>query len=81
MILDDIILAKAFVSDVQAIYNIAYDASNRPEYRGVAIRGSDNSDKRWTIEKITYDANGLVTQARLSVPNSIWDNRASLSYA
>lgn len=81
MILDDIILAKAFVSDVQAIYNIAYDAESRPEYRGVAIRGSANSDKRWIVEKVTYDVNGLVSQARLSPPNSVWDDRAALVYA
>lgn len=80
MILDDIILAKAFVSDVQAIYNVAYDSQGRPEYRGVAIRGSADSAARWTIEKVVYGTYGVDT-ARLSPPNSIWDNRASLSYA
>lgn len=81
MILDDIFLVKAFVSDVQAIYNIAYDSNGRDEYRGVALRGSANSDKRWTIEKVTYDDQGRVTQARMSLPNQIWDNRESLTYA
>lgn len=80
MILDDNILAAAFFSDVRAIYNVAYDSEGRPEYRGVAIRGSADSDKRWTVEKVTYGANG-VTGARLSPPNSIWDSRASLVYA
>lgn len=81
MILDDNILAASFYSDVQAIYNVAYDVQGRPEYRGVAIRGSADSDARWTVEKVTYNANGLVTQARLSPPNSVWDDRASLTYA
>lgn len=80
MILDDDILVASFVSDVHAIFNVAYDVQGRPEYRGVAIRGSANSDKRWLIEKVTYGANG-VTQGRLSPPNSIWDDYASLTYA
>lgn len=81
MILDDHLLAASFVSDVHAIFNIAYDSGGRPEYRGVAIRGSADSAKRWTVEKITYDANGLVLTARLSEPNQIWDDRAALVYA
>ena len=81
MILDDTLLARACYSDVQAIYNVAYDAQSRPEYRGVAIRGSADSAKRWTVEKVTYNEAGLVTQARLSPPNSVWDDRETLTYA
>lgn len=80
MILDDIIIAKAFNSDVQAILNISYDTQGRPEYRGIAIRGTANSANRWTIEKVTYDDQGRQITARLSVPNSVWDDRASLTY-
>jgi hypothetical protein len=81
MILDDIRFIRAYLGDPLPIINIAYDSNSRPEYRGVAVRGTADSASRWLIEKITYDGNGLVTTHRLSPQNSIWDNRTSLTYA
>lgn len=79
MNLDDIGFIRAFLQDSLPIWNVEYDASNRPVYIGKAVRGSANSDKRWIIEKITYDGDNAVT-GRLSPQNSIWDDRGSLVY-
>jgi len=63
------------------ITNIAYDSSNRPEYVGIADQGAANSDAAWRIEKLTYDANGSVTQSRFSQPDQVWNDRESVSYS
>ncbi|MEN6421336.1 MAG: hypothetical protein ABFD76_05255 [Smithella sp.] len=65
---------------------IAYDASNRPEYIGRAPAGVATSVAQWQIRQLAYDA---VTGSLLTVKfaggvndyNSVWDDRATLSYS
>ena len=56
------------------------------QYLGFAFRGTALSDNKWKIIKITEVVGGLGTITTLESPNgkwtydSVWDNRASLTY-
>lgn len=60
---------------------IAYDANNQAEYIGFSERGAATSAALWVIFNLTYDANGNMTDAKTAPTNSIWDDRAGLTYA
>lgn len=59
---------------------MAYDSSNRLEYIGIAERGAATSGSKWRIWKNTYTGQ-LLTSETTSLPDQIWDNRVSLTYA
>ncbi len=67
------------------ITKIAYDASNRAQYIGLADPGTSASDAQWQIKKITYDGNGNVTDIQfaqgVNTYSKVWDNRATYSYS
>ncbi|OPY13029.1 MAG: hypothetical protein A4E69_01868 [Syntrophus sp. PtaB.Bin138] len=65
---------------------VAYDASNRPQYIGLAHPGVATSAAQWQIRKITYDAvTGNPTSVQFAGGandySSVWDDRAALSYS
>lgn len=62
------------------IRRISYNLSGSAEYIAYAVRGSATSAAAWTIENLNYDGSGNYTHSLYSPVNSIWDNRASLSY-
>ena len=57
-----------------------YDGSNNMIYIGIAPRGSVSSDSAWLIRKFIYTGSNLTSETT-SPPNSIYDDRASLTYA
>ena len=57
-----------------------YNADGTVAYCGIAPRGAAITSAEWMIEKYTY-TNGLVTQIQTAEKMSIWNNRASLTYA
>lgn len=62
-----------------------YSGGSSPIYIGWATPGVPTSAAKWKIRKLTYDANGNVTQIQWAKGdvgfNSIWDDRATLSYS
>lgn len=76
----DIAIVRNYLGKGFPQMRISYDASNNPEYIGIAPRGVASSDAAWSIEKLTYTG-GLVTLSQTSPDHSIWDNRTSLTYA
>jgi len=66
---------------VPVITEIINNGSAKPEYVGVAKRGSATSDAAWVVTKITYFGDGTVSKVRTSPPNSIMDNYLTLTYA
>lgn len=81
MSLSDIIASarNAYTQGYQQVF--AYDVSSRVEYLGVAQRGHATSDAVWWIFNFSYDASSNVTAIKMAPKGSIWDNRATLSYA
>lgn len=75
------------VPNVSQPYTAAYDydVSANLIYAGVAKTGSSKASAVWQIKKLTYDGSGNLTDSQFAggVPkfNSIWNNRASLSYS
>jgi YD repeat-containing protein len=63
---------------------IAYDASDRAEYIGIAQPGRATDGAAWQIKKLTYDASGNVTAIRFAEGNNdfvhVWDDRATYDY-
>ena len=69
---------------------IEYNGSGDPLYIGRAIPGKAETEAVWQIRKITYDANGNVTEINFAQdPNNNkgtnkygfrWDQRASYTY-
>lgn len=59
---------------------LARDSNNNPTYIAVGPRGALTSVGSWTVEKLTYDANGLYQYSTHSPDNSIADNYATLDY-
>lgn len=75
---------EEFVNDEDLISLFEYDGSNNPVYIGFAEPGSATSDPAWLIRKLTWSGSNVtaIQYANGStVFNSIWDNRASLSYS
>ena len=62
-----------------------YLTGTDPIYVGKSYPGASTASPVWQIKKLTYDGNGNVTAVEYSgsSPNatSVWDNRASLTYA
>jgi hypothetical protein len=56
-----------------------------PIYVGKAAPNSSTSGSCWQILKLVYDVNGNVTSIKMaggtSSATSVWDNRATLTYA
>jgi len=77
------VLTEANRNYTQVLDNSA--AGNLPLYIGWAEPGTATSDGKWRIQKLTYDANSMVTNIQWSGGEdnftSIWDNRAALSYS
>lgn len=61
-----------------------YDANNNAIYVGRAKPGTASTDAFWQIQRLTYNANNLCTLIEWAnsrdLFDSIWDNRASLTY-
>lgn len=67
------------------IVNVAYNAEGLAEYVGCAMQGSENSDKKWRIEKLSYapspnDGVSLYATSRFSRANVRWTDRETESY-
>lgn len=65
-------------------FQIAYDedgASGNLVYVGFAPKGVPTSQALWWIVKVTYFASGNPSSEKTAPVNSIWDNRASLTYS
>lgn len=60
---------------------LARNGDNAVTYIAVGTRGSATSDPAWTVEKLTYDTNGLYSYSTHSPDNSIADNFLTLEYA
>ncbi len=62
-----------------------YSGGTDPIYIGSAHSGAATTAAVWQIKKLAYDGSGNVTSIKFagSTPNpdSIWANRASLTYA
>ncbi len=62
-----------------------YSGGLNPIYVGKAHAGAATTAAVWQIKKIAYDGSGNVTSIKFAGktpnPDSIWDNRASLTYA
>jgi hypothetical protein len=57
-----------------------FDITPRLFLIGEAELGSATSDPAWTIEMIALDDFGEMTDSGWSPPNSVWDDRALLTY-
>lgn len=63
----------------QVLYD--YDGTGKLIYVGIGSRGALTSDANWMIWKLTYSGDNVVSQ-KSSLPQQIWDNRAtSVTYA
>jgi len=62
-----------------------YDANNNIVYIGNALSGSEKSEAKWSIKKITYDANTNITDIQWADGNTthdnIWNNRTLYIYS
>ena len=62
-----------------------YDASGRLVYHGKALPGTSKATAAWQIRKLTYDANGNVTDVQYAGGSraftTAWNNRASATYS
>ena len=57
------------------------DSSGRPIYIGFALKDSASSASAWLVYKYTWDSSNFNTLIQVSPKNSVWDDRASLTYA
>ena len=57
-----------------------YDASGFLVYVGMAERGSATSAAVWRIYRLTYTGSNL-TLIQTSLPQQIWDDRATVTFA
>lgn len=66
------------------IANFEYDGDGNPIYAGYAVPGTANSAALWLIFKYTWVANNC-TMIRVAdaiiAYGSVWDDRASYTYA
>ena len=62
-------------------FRYAYDSSNLLIYQGMAPQGKLSSEAYWFVEKLTYDVNNNVVLIQGSPEDSIWDDRATLTYS
>lgn len=53
------------------------DALGNIIYYGIAARGTLDSQPGWLIQKFTIVPDPGVSYYKLSLPNQIWDNRAT----
>ena len=64
---------------------IERDGSSNPIYLGIASPGTPTSSSLWQIRKLTFDGGNNVTAIQFAGGtanfNSVWDDRASLSYS
>lgn len=73
-------------SDQDMQQAVAYHASNRPEYIGQAPAGAATSSAQWQIRKLAYDGStGMLLTVKFAGGsndyNSVWTDRATLSYS
>lgn len=74
--LDFVVDYLKFTSD--PITNTERDPNTgEPLYLGLAKKGSADSDSVWFIIKFTYIGDTII-KTRISSPNVIWNNRATL---
>ena len=59
----------------------AYNSSGDVEYHGIAARGTAASASAWLVERFTYNSDGNVTLIDTAVVDSVWNDRATLTYA
>lgn len=64
-------------------FQILYDedGDGRLIYVGFAPKNVTTAQALWWIVKITYFSSGNPSSEKTAPVNSIWDNRASLTYA
>ena len=79
MALDTRDIWDTYFGSKRTILNFDYDADGFLLYEGKAEAGTASSAAKWLVRKYTI-SNRLTTQVRWAPFNSIWDNRASLSY-
>lgn len=79
MAADTIDIWDSYFGSKQTILQLEYSGDN-VIYEGKAMVGTATSASGWMIRKYTYDGDN-VTQRNWAPFNSIWDNRASLTYS
>jgi hypothetical protein len=60
---------------------VAYTSDNLPEFIGWAVRGKATSAAAWQIIKLAYDSSNNMTSTKSALRDSVWDNRASLTFS
>lgn len=67
----------------QYSYSFDYTGSDLT-YLGMAVAGQSQADPVWQIRKIAYDGSSNITSIRFAngskLFNSVWNDRASLTY-
>lgn len=74
-----------YVIDVEFTIALDYDALGNLVYVGRAQPGTGKGDAGWQIMKLTYDANGNLTDVQWADGDeqfdNVWNDRAGLSYS
>lgn len=68
---------KRGVTDYRKL--IEWNASYQPVYIGLNAQSALTTDTSWTIQRITWDANGLPTDVQ--VLTGVWDDRSTLGWS
>lgn len=76
----DIAVSRRFYGRDLIQERFDYDGDGQVIYSGVAKRGKATSESAWWIFKYTYSGSN-VTAIQVAPQDSVWDDRAALSYA
>lgn len=64
---------------------VDYSSGTLPIYIGRAVAGTTTSAAKWSIRKVTYDANSNVTVIKFAAGSTtytaVWDSRTTYTYA
>jgi len=60
---------------------VDYNGTNDPVYYGWALYGYAETDPKWYVEKLEYDADGRYVKSTHSPAESVWADRATLTYS
>lgn len=79
MPIDTIDVWDTYFGSKRTILKLEYDGSDNLIYEGKAEAGTATSSNGWLIRKYTWSGSN-VTARQWAPFNSVWDDRASLSY-
>jgi len=77
----DISLTAAYFGKTPPTQRFTYNANGQVEFHGIAQRGSGDSAAAWYVTKSTFNNSNQVTDVKVAPQLSIWNNRATLTYA